>query len=265
MRKRSIWAIAIAAGAATVAMVALAGAATFKVKSGNLEVTLGGTVSPSKLPRAQMAPVTTDIVGKIEGAGGLHPPALREVVVDIDKDAGIDSTGLPICKAGELEAQNTANARKACDGAVVGSGLAHAEIEFPEQPPIVVASPITVFNGGTGGGKTKLLIHTFITVPVPAAIVTQVTVAKKGAGLHSIARIPVIAGGAGSAIDFKFKLGRTYAYKGKQRSLLTARCPDGKFKVTAPKILFKNEARTDGFPGQLVLKGSVLVPCTPKG
>jgi len=246
-------------------MAAIAGAASFKVKSGKLEVTLGGTVSPSKLPKGQLAPVKTNISGKIETSDGSHPPALREVIVDIDKDAAIDSTGLPVCKPAQLQAQNTINAKKVCGAATVGSGLAHAEIAFPEQPPIVVKSPIIVFNGGTSGGKTKLLIHTFITVPIPAAIVTQVVVSKKGAGLRSVARIPVIAGGSGSALDFKFTLGRNYTYKGKKRSLLSAKCPDGKFRVSSPKILLKNEAAIEGFPAQTVLKGSVLVPCTPKG
>lgn len=264
MRKQVIRTVVLGTLAA-VSLAALASAASFKVKSGKLEVTLGGTVSPSKLPKGQLAPVKTNIVGKIETSDNSHPPALREVVVDIDKDAAIDSTGLPICKPGQLEAQNTANAKKVCGAAIVGSGLAHAEIKFPEQEPIIVTSPITVFNGGTSGGKTKLLIHTFITVPVPAAIVTKVVVSKKGAGLRSVARIPVIAGGSGSALDFKFKLGRNYTHKGKKRSLLAAKCPDGKFKVSSPKILFKNEAATPGFPAQTVLKGSVLVPCTPKG
>ena len=264
MRKHVIRTVVLGALAA-VSLAALASAASFKVKSGKLEVTLGGTVSPSKLPKGRLAPVKTNIAGKIETSDGSHPPALREIVVDIDKDAAIDSTGLPICKPGQLQAQNTANARKICGTATVGSGLAHAEIAFPEQPPIVVKSPITVFNGGTGGGKTKLLIHTFITVPIPAAIVTQGVVSKKGAGLRSVARIPVIAGGSGSALDFKFKLGRDYTHKGRKRSLLAAKCPDGKFRVSSPKILFKNEAAVDGFPAQTVLQASVLVPCKPKG
>jgi len=253
------------AACAALSTAVIADATSFKVRSGKLEATLGGTVSPSKLPKGQLAPVKTNITGKIETTDDSHPPALREVVVDIDKDAAIDSTGLPVCKAAQLEAQNTPNAKKVCGAAIVGTGLAHAEIAFPEQPPITVTSPITVFNGGTSGGKTKLLIHTFITVPVPAAIVTQVVVSKKGAGLRSVARIPVIVGGSGSVLDFKFKLGRNYTYKGRKRSLLSAKCPDGRFKVSSPKILFKNEAAIEGFPAQTVLKGSVLVPCTPKG
>ena len=70
-----------------------------------------------------------------------------------------------------------------------------------------------------------LLIHTFITVPVPAAIVTTVTIQKKGTGLHTVAKVPVIVGGSGSVLDFKFKLGRTYAYKGKKVGYLKPDAP----------------------------------------
>ena len=67
-------------------------------------------------------------------------------------------------------------------------------------------SPLLIFNGGESGGKVTLLAHTFITVPAPAAIVTRVTVQRKGAGVHAIARIPVIAGGSGSAVDFRLPM-----------------------------------------------------------
>jgi hypothetical protein len=32
-----------------------------------------------------------------------------------------------------------------------------------------------------------------------------------------------------------------------------------------PKVLFKNEAQTPGVAATTVLKGSIAVPCTPKG
>jgi hypothetical protein len=128
-----------------------------------------------------------------------------------------------------------------------------------------VTSPITVFSGGESGGKVKLLIHVFITVPAPAAIVTDVTIKRKGSGISSVAKIPVAAGGSGSAIDFKFKLGKTYSYKGKKVGYFEAKCPDGVFKANVKKVLFKNEAKVPGVAAQTELKGALAVPCTPKG
>ncbi len=91
-----------------------------------------------------------------------------------------------------------------------------------------------------------LLIHTYITVPVPAAIVTTVTITRSGSGIKSVAKIPQIVGGSGSAIDFNFKLGKTYSYKGKKVGYFEAKCPTGAFKVEVPKVLFKNEAHIPG-------------------
>jgi hypothetical protein len=246
-------------------VVGLASAAKIKIQAGNLITTFGGDASPKAMPKNKYVPVKTHIFGKIATNDGTHPSALREVVVDIDKDVKINVKGLPACKAGQLEARDTKAAKKVCGNTVIGSGKSHVEIAFPEQNPILVNSPLTVFNGGEKGGKVKLLIHIFITVPVPAAVVTEVTIARKGSGIHSVAKVPVVAGGSGSAVDFDFKIGRTYTYKGKKVGYGEARCPDGKFKVSTPKILFKNEARIPGVAPQTTLKGSLLVPCTPKG
>lgn len=246
-------------------VVAIASAVSFTSQIGNLIVTFGGEASPKKLPRHEYVPASTIIFGKIRTDDGSHPSALREVVLDIDRDAKINVKGLPVCKASELEARDTKAALKVCGDTEIGSGTAHAEIAFPEQPSIKVASPLKVFNGGEKGGRIKLLIHTFITVPVPAAIVTDVTITRKGSGLHSVARIPRIAGGSGSAIDFRFKVGKTYSYRGERIGYGEARCPDGVFKLHVAKLLFKNEAHEPGVPATTAVTGNVAVPCTPKG
>jgi len=264
MGRKLLVALALCAVLA-IGAAAIASAASVTIQAGNLVTTFGGTAIPKSMPKDEYVPVSTNIFGKIKTNDGTHPSALREVVVDIDKDVKINVKGLSFCTAGKLEARDTKAANAVCGDTTLGSGIAHVEIAFPEQPPILVTSPLTVFNGGEQGGKVKLLIHVYITVPVPAAIVTQVTIQRKGTGVHSVSKIPVTAGGSGSAIDFKFKLGRTYTYKGKRVGYFEAKCPDGKFKVTTPKILFKNEAKEPGVAAQTVLDGSLFVPCTPKG
>ena len=264
MRRPIVLVLALSALLA-LGVVAVAGAASTKIRAGNLVLTFGGTTSPSKLPKTRYAPIKATIFGKIATSDGTHPSALREAVVDIDKDVKLTVKGLPVCKPGQLTARNTAAAKKVCGATTLGTGIAHAEIAFPEQQPIKVTSPITVFNGGGSASKSKLLIHTFLTVPVPAAIVTQVTIAKRGTGVHAIAKVPVIAGGSGSVLDFKFKLGRTYSYRGKKLSYSMAKCPDGVFKARTTKTLFKNEAKVSGVAPQTILKGGLAVPCTPKG
>ena len=264
MRRKLMLALAVAA-VLSLGVAAIASAVSTTLRAGNLVVTFGGSTSPKALPKTKYAPVTTNVFGKIKTSDGTHPSAFREIVVDFDKDAKVNVKGLPACKGGQLEARNTTAAKQACGSSVVGSGSGHIEISFPEQKPIPVTAPITVFNGGEKGGKITLYIHTFITVPVPSAVVTTVTIQRKGSGLHTISKIPVIAGGSGSVLDFSFKVGKTYNYKGKKVSYLEAKCPDGVFKVNSPKAIFKNEAQTPGVAATTTLKGSLAVPCTPKG
>jgi hypothetical protein len=153
--------------------------------------------------------------------------------------------------------------------ALLGKGSAHVDIAFPEQPSIRVASPLLIFNGGTRGGKTTMFIHSFITVPVPAAIVTTLTIAKihKGRfGYRTVAKIPQIVGGSRSALDFKFTIAKKlFSFRHGRHSLLSAKCPDGRFKARILKALFRNEAHAPGVPSQTVLKSGLVVPCTPKG
>jgi hypothetical protein len=264
MRRNLMLALALAA-VLSLGAAAIASAVSTTIRGGNLVVTFGGGLSPKQMPKSKYIPVTSNIFGKVETSDGTHPSAFREVVVDVDKDLKVNVKGFPACKAGQLEARDTKAAMKVCGDAVLGKGNAHVEIAFPEQKPILVSSPLTIFNGGEKGGKVKLLIHIFITVPAPTAVVTDVTITRKGSGIHSVAKVPVVAGGSGSGIDFNFNLGKTYTYKGKKVGYLEARCPDGVFKVSSPKVLFKNEAHTPGVAATTVLKGGVAVPCTPKG
>lgn len=264
MRRNLMLALALAA-VLSLGVAAIASAVSTTLRAGNLIITFGGTTSPKAIPKNEYVPVTSNIFGEIKTSDGTHPSAFREAIVDFDKDLKVNVKGYPACKGGQLEARDTKAAMKVCGSTKLGSGVAHVEIAFPEQRPIIVTSPITIFNGGEKGGKVTLYIHVFITVPAPAAIVTTVTISKKGSGLHTISKIPVAAGGSGSALDFKFKLGKTYGYKGKKVGYIEAKCPDGNFKVNVTKVLFKNEAQTPGVAPTTSLKGGLVVPCTPKG
>jgi len=266
MRRNVFLTLALSAVLALVgAAVATAKFDTYRV--GNVILKADGGVSPKKLPRKKYAPVTVQVRGKISAADGTHPPAFRELKADFDKNGLINTKGLPSCKGGQLEARDTKAAKRVCGKSQVGSGSGTVEISFPEQKPILVKAPIIVFNGGTKGGKTKLYIHTFITVPVPAPVVTTVTIkkVKKGRyGLSTVSRIPPIAGGSGSVLTFNIKFHRTFKYKGKKQSYFLARCTDGKFKAKIIEALLRNEAEGPRTVTKITNQ-TILRPCTPKG
>ena len=178
----------------------------------------------------------------------------------------INSRRYPVCERSgcAIGVLNTKAATKACEKALVGRGRALVEVAFPEQASRQLSSALLVFNGGERDGATKLLIHLFVPIPRPTAIVAEVKITRKKTGLHVVSKILVIAGGSGSPLDFKFELGKTYSYKGKEHGYLEAKCPDGVFKLNVSKLLFRNEARVPGVAAQTSMKGSLAVPCKPK-
>jgi hypothetical protein len=240
MRKYLLLTTALAALiAVSVAGLASAGNKPQTVKAGNIEFTFNGGFSPSKLPKKKLAPITLSASGKIATLNGEHPPALKEVLVETDKNGAVTTVGYPKCTSGKLQSQDTKHAEAICKSAIIGKGTTNVEIKFPEQNPIPVSSKLIVFNGGTAGGVTTFFIHAYITVPTPAAIVTTVKIKKihKGRyGLESIASIPKIAGGSGSVTSFSLTIGKKYTYKGKKMSVLTAKCPDGKLQAHATAV-----------------------------
>jgi hypothetical protein len=240
MRKYLLLTTALAALiAVSVAGIASAGNKPVTVEAGNLRVTVNGIFSPSKLPKKKLAPIGLTASGKIETLNGEHPPALKEVLLETDKNGAVTTVGYPKCTSGKLQSQDTKHAEAICKKAIIGKGKTEVGIKFPEQPEIPVKSDLIVFNGGTKGGTTTLFIHAYITVPTPAAIVTTVKIKKihKGRyGLLSIASIPKIAGGSGSVKSFSLTINKRYTYKGKKMSVLSAKCPDGKLQAHATSI-----------------------------
>lgn len=266
-RKYLTMPLALALGGLLCVTVVASAVQTTVIPVPNLVASLNGSVSPKRLPANKYVPVNWGVFGKISTGDETHPSALREIDIDIDKDVKINSRDYPVCEGGRraMEVLNTKAAEKACAEALIGRGKALVEVAFPERTPILLSSGLLVFNGGEKAGITKLLIHLFIPVPRPSAIFAEVKVTRKGSGLQTISEIPVIAGGSGSLIDFKFKIGKTYSYKGKKVGYFEAKCPDEAFKLNVSKLLFTNEAKVPGVAPQTVLKGGLGVPCTTQG
>ncbi len=248
-------------------IAAVAAANWTTIRAGNLVFKVEGQLSPRAYPRHEFAPASFRTRAQIATSDATHPPALREGVIYVDRNGAFDAHGLPVCKAGQLEARDTKAAIKACGAAIVGSGEGAAEIAFPEQKPILVKSPITIFNGGVKGGTTTMFLHAFITVPTPSAVVSSLKFSPVKAGrygLRGVAKIPVIAGGSGSVTAFDFKIKRLYTYKGERKSFDLTKCPDGQIKVKGSGV-FKDEVRDGVHDGETTtISASLSFPCTPK-
>ncbi len=258
-RRLTLVLVAAAALAVTVGGVALAKKQKpITVIAGDLVLTFNGGFTPEALPKSKPAGIKLNISGKIKTRSGAHPPALKEFVLETDKNGSINAKGLATCTAGKLQAQDTKNAEKICPDSIVGKGTTNVQIAFAEQAPIPVTSKLIAFNGGVSGGTTTVFIHAYITVPTPAAIVTTVKVKKirNGRyGVKSVASVPVIAGGSGSVTGFSLAIQRSFNYRGKKQNYLLLKCTDGKILAKGTAV-FRDGTRATG---------GVVRTCRPKG
>jgi hypothetical protein len=239
------------------ALVAVAAAKSIFVDIGTLKTTFSATVKPKVLPKSKRVPIAVDLSGRVQGRGA-HIPAMRQVIIDIDKSVAVDSRGVPACTAGQLENQTTAGAEATCPAAVVGTGSATVEIAFPGAAPATAQSRLVAFNGGAAGGTTTILLHAYLSVPAPQAIVVPIVLAKlpKGSyGLRATATIPKIADGAGSLAALELSLRRQVTANGKKHGYLMAKCSDGNF-VFEPEVEFEDGSGA---------RGVLAFGCTPAG
>jgi hypothetical protein len=226
MRKQMIWtlalATAVAVGVSTLALAA--GEKPTVIRAGNLVLTLNGGVTPKALPKSKLAPITIHFSGRIATVDGSQPPALSNFSIDTGRTGAIETKGVPVCSRAKIQATTTQAAERACSGAIVGRGSTEVKVAFPESTPFTADGPLVIFNGGTKGGKTLILIHAYVAVPAPTAIVETITVTKEHRGpynLHTTGPIAPIAGGSGSVTGFDLTINR--------RGYLMASCLGGTF------------------------------------
>lgn len=251
---------AVAAGIGATLLVAAVGIAVADepptiVRAGSMVLKIDGGVTPKALPKRELAPVSIHGGGELSTVDGTHPPALREAVLDTDRDIVVDVTGLPTCGINQLRARAPKEAKAVCGEAIIGRGSTTVEVAFPDQRPFDSTGPLILFNGGERNGVVTMLAYAYVSVPAPTAVVATaklIRVNKGPYGLHPVIDVPVIAGGSGSVVAANLEIGRAYAYKGQRRSVLAGRCPDGRIQARGT---FKYSDGTS-------MSGAILRSCT---
>ncbi len=255
MAKRTLIAAALAL---TLVGTAVGTAYALQIRAGDILITADGGFSPTALPRTHNAPITLHGGGSISTVSGDLPPILRTLTLEFDRHGSVQTTGLPICTEGKLENTTVAEARQTCPGAIVGEGEGKAIIDFPEQAPFPVSSPITLFNGPPERGDPTVFAHAYTTVPVPTTFVVPIvieTIHDGEYGYRVKATIPTIAGGSGIPVSGSLKVGRKWSYRGKRYSYVNARCETGRLQARG-EFSFSNGT---------FLSGTFFRPCTVRG
>jgi hypothetical protein len=204
-----------------------AGAAQAELSvSGNLFVTFNGGIMPQALPRHGRAPITVSVGGKVRTLDGEHPPALREMVIKLNREGRLETRGLPTCRRGQVQALSSRRALAICGDALVGSGAYIARTAFPEQKQFSTHGRILAFNT-TQGGRPAILTHVYGHSPVPIAR-TFVFAIHPSSGIYGTvldAIVPESLNRFGYLKRISLKLHRTYTYRDKLHSYLSAGCP----------------------------------------
>jgi len=253
-RARAALPFAVALALAVTLGPAALGAQT--VRAGNLIITVDGGFTPKRLPAREPAPITLRAESTLRTADGGRIPAARNLTLDFDRHTGIDTKGLPTCKVGKLHNTLTAQAKRICAESLVGTGRAGAEIYFPEQEPFFASGALLIFNGPPKGGQPRLVFHVYAQVPAPTTFVTTADLSRIGRGTYGTRveiKIPSIVAGQGSLSFARMTIRKSWKHRGRQRDLLLATCPTGRFFVRG------NLSFADGTK----MSGKVIRSCTP--
>ena len=128
MKRRKLVIVVLAA----LAVLAIGSSAdAIRLRAGNIIITADGGFSPTKLPRHENAPITIHGGGKISTVNGELPPILETIDIEFDRHGAVDTVGLPICRAGQLEATTVEQARAKCSGRDRRQGQGQGDRQIP--------------------------------------------------------------------------------------------------------------------------------------
>ena len=223
------------------------------VKVGDLVLKADGGFKPQRLPEKHYAPIEFRGHADIHSTAGGPPPELVEASLDFDRDGLLRTRGLPVCHAAQIAEVRTPVARRRCEGAIVGSGSIGVTLLF-EGGAVPAHAPLTLFNGGSGGGDFSVLAHVHISSPVNQTFVVPILINQRRGEYRYRASfdVPSLSGG-GILTHVDAKIGRRYKSHGVERSYASARCTDGIFR-THGHFLFSNG---------VIIDGAIEKPCVP--
>jgi len=229
------------------------------IQSGNVRVGFQAGFAPTALPRERPAPISVDFEGRISAVDGGHPPALRQLRVELNSAGQVETRGLPQCRTAALQATSSGLALARCRPALVGKGTFVAQL--PVERQLLVDGRALVFNG-TVDGRPGMLIHIYVAAPVRLTLVIPIRISHRAGQFGTVltTTVPKLAGGSASIVQLKLKIGRRFSVDGERRSYLSAACavPVG-FRGTVFSFARSSFSFSDGRTMHTVLSRSCQV------
>jgi hypothetical protein len=234
------------------------------VSGGNVRVSFRGWISPETLPRSGAAPIALHVAGTVTPLDGQRPAALERVTVEINRHAFATTRGLPTCPWPKLRSTTSARALEICRDALIGTGHFSSHIDIPEQAPFPAEGRLLAFNTRRNG-KPAVAAHVYGKDPVPTSEVLPMTFARHGQGnfgpLVSI-EMPNIGNEWGYVTGFDLTLERSYRYRGRPMSVISATCPA---PADVREVPFKAARGTFELAGGSTLTRTVNGTCRVRG
>ncbi|MBW8060791.1 MAG: hypothetical protein FVQ78_10875 [Solirubrobacterales bacterium] len=253
--------------AAAIALVLLAalgvaGVARGEVeREGNVIVNFDGGISPRALPRSGVAPVAVNIDSTFRASDGTDPPPqLRQISIALNRGGKLFTRGLPTCRIRRIQPATIRAARRICRGAIVGSGRVRVRVNLDNQAPFTFKGPLLAFNARRAGGKRRILAQVYGRKPPSAFVLTFKVLKRKGTfGTVIRTTLPKAARKWAYVTHFEMKLRRTYIYRSKRRSYLSAGCaaPAG-----FPGAVYPFARAKFGFAGGKNVVSTLIRNCT---
>lgn len=185
-----------------------------------------GGFEPQTLPRRQFAPIEFQGHVDISARRGAPLSPLREALIDFDRDGRLSVAGLPACAPEEIAQQGTAEARRTCRGAIVGTG--HIGAAISTLGGVETRVPLTIFNGPRLATGPSVVLHARTLIPSLETYAILVPIERLRGSFRYRARIelPPLAGGLGALTHIDARIDRRYRAGGASRSYISARCSD---------------------------------------
>jgi hypothetical protein len=233
------------------------------VQRRGVRVSFDGKLTPHALPRHGKGPVGIVVDAKIAATGGDDPPQLRRISIAINRNGQFSPQGLPVCRLDQIQPSTTEGALAACGSSLVGEGQFSANVKLPQQSPFPSAGKVLAFNGRIHG-KPAILAHIYGTQPAPTSTVLPFLL-RNGHGTYGTtleASLPQATGSWGYVTGLRMNLRRSFTYRGKSHSYLSAGCPAPAGVRAAAFPL----ARTSfAFAGSLTLVSVLNQSCRAQG
>jgi hypothetical protein len=233
------------------------------IQKGHIRIAVKGGLSPTRLPRRGVAPITVAIGGRISSTSPGDPPQLQAVTFGFNRVGRLDLGGLPRCRLGRIAPSTTAEALAACGDSLIGSGTFSANVRFPEQSPFPSRGRVLAFEGALRGVPV-IFAHVYGTEPLPTSYVLILSIHHVGGTFGTVlsTSLPQATGNWGYVTGLHLKLGRTFSRHGKRHSFLSAGCPA---PAGFPGALFPLTRTVFSFVGGKTLTATLTRSCTAIG